>query len=238
MTTAYVHMGVVAMIVRGRSLKLGSTGRALAIVAALCGVAWGQAAPSGSHGASKITDTGFASQVNSTGGFSATVPLDLPPAKRDLPVPLSVVYGGRAVGAAGMGWDIPLTYIVRDTSYAHRLPYYDDTVTNSIRGTLPPSGVEQLVLVMGGQPTRLMRIGDQAKSTTWVPVHDGPQLEVHDDVAHGAMLMYDGDGRTYTFVNTGPVGPPGQPPTGHVPLLGGKLYTLASITAPGNKITI
>src|ERR1041384_3889062 len=106
---------------------------AFAVVAVLSGVAWGQAAPSGSHGAAKATDTGFASQVNSTGGFSATVPLDLPPAKRGLPVPVSVVYGGRAVGAAGMGWDLPLSYIIRDTTYAHRLPGHADTVTNFTR---------------------------------------------------------------------------------------------------------
>jgi RHS repeat-associated protein len=209
--------------------------RTLAVVVALGGVAWGQVAPSGSHQAAKATDTGFASQVNSTGGFSAAVPLDLPPAKRGLPVPVSVVYGGRRVGAAGMGWDIPLTYIVRDTSYAHRLPFYDDQVTP---GTTVPSGVEQLILVMGGVPTRLMRQGNQKTSTTWVPVSDGPQLEVHEDVVHGAMLMYDGDGRTYTFLNTGPVGPPDQPPTGHVPLLDGKLYTLTSITVPGNKVLL
>jgi RHS repeat-associated protein len=210
----------------------------LALVAMPTGLAWSQAAPSGSHGASKTTDTGFAGQVNSTGGFNAAVPLDLPPAKRGLPVPVSVVYGGRAVGAAGLGWDVPISYILRDTSYAHRLPAYDDTVTNVVRGTLPPRGVEQLILVMNGQPTRLMRKGDQQTSTTWVPVHDGQQLEVHEDSRLGAMFLYDGDGRTYAFSNTGPVGPPGQPPAGHVPLLGGNLYTLTSISAPGNKVLV
>src|ERR1041385_2662792 len=210
MPTAHIHMGVIAMTRRGRSLMLGPATNALVVVGALSRLAWGQAAPSGSHGAAKATDTGFAAQVNSTGGFSAAVPLDLPPAKRGLPVPVSVVYGGRAAGAAGMGWDIPISYIIRDTTYAHRLPWYDDTVTNFTRGTTVPRGVEQLILVMNGQPTRLMRKGDQRTSTTWVPVSDGPQLEVHDDPAHGAMLLYDGDGRTYTFSNTGPVGPPGQ----------------------------
>src|SRR5262249_51233390 len=49
---------------------------------------------------------------------------------------------------------------------------------------------------------------------------------------------YDGDGKTYTFLNTGPVGLPGQAPTPGVPLLGGTLYTLASITAPGSKVLV
>src|SRR5438105_2829950 len=100
---------------------------AFTAIAALSATAWAQVAPSGanSHSAAKASDTGFSPMVNASGGFSAAVPLDIPPAKRGLPVPVSVVYGGRAVGAAGMGWDVPLTYIIRDTSFAHRLPWYD-----------------------------------------------------------------------------------------------------------------
>jgi RHS repeat-associated protein len=194
-----------------------------------------QVAPQGSHQAGKASDTGFAGMVNSNGGYSTSVPLDLIPAKAGLPVPVQVTYGGRAVGAAGMGWDVPISYILRDTTYAHRLPGYDSSVG---AGASEPIGTEQLTLVLDGRSMLLMRKGDQQTSKVWVPIHDGPQIEVHDNGPNGGMVLYDGAGRTYLFVNEGPVGPPGQPPTGHVPLLGGKLYTLANITAPGNKVTV
>lgn len=194
-----------------------------------------QVAPQGSHQAGRPSDTGFAGLVNSSGGYNTSIPLDLIPAKRDLPVQVQVSYGGRAVGAAGMGWDVSISYILRDTTYAHRLPGYDASLG---AGGSPPLGTERLTLMLDGRSTLLMRKGNQQTSTVWVPVHDGPQIEVHEDTRNGAMVMYDGAGRTYVFANTGPVGPAGQPPLGHVPLLGGKLYTLASITAPGNKVIV
>jgi hypothetical protein len=37
-------------------------------------------------------------------------------------VPVQVVYGARQVGAAGLGWDVPLTYIYHAKNLAHRRP--------------------------------------------------------------------------------------------------------------------
>src|SRR5262245_10921890 len=68
---------------------------------------------------------GFAGQVNATGGYSQSVPLDLPADRGGLPVPVQLVYGGRGVGAAGIGWDVPLAYVRRDTTTSHRLPTLD-----------------------------------------------------------------------------------------------------------------
>jgi hypothetical protein len=189
-----------------------------------------QLAPTGGHYAARASDTGFSALVNSSGAFSQTVPLDLPQAKGALPVPVQIVYGGRAVGAAGMGWDVPLSYVLRDTSFDHRLPTLD---ANSV-----PVGTQRLTLVLNGRAMLLMRKGDQQTSTIWVPIHDGPQIEVHEDAQNGAMLVYDGEGNTYTFVNNGPVGPPGQNPTDNVPLLGGNLYLLRTIRNPSNQLQL
>jgi hypothetical protein len=168
-----------------------------------------QVAPTGGHQAARPSDTGFSGLVNSTGGYSTSVALDILPAKNGLPLPVGVIYGSRGVGAAGMGWDVPVSYIVRDTTYAHRLPAYDASLGS---GASQPFGSERLTLVMDGQAMLLMRKGNQQTSTTWVPVYDGPQIEVHENTRNGEMLLYDGAGRTYTFVNSGPVGPPGTPP--------------------------
>lgn len=39
-----------------------------------------------------------------------------------LPVPLHVVYGSTSVGAAGVGWDIPLSCIRRDVTLTRHRP--------------------------------------------------------------------------------------------------------------------
>src|SRR5258708_7837986 len=61
----------------------------------------------GEHYAARASDTGFAGAVNSSGGYAASVPLDLPGARGGLPVPVHVVHGGNRFGAAGLGWDVP-----------------------------------------------------------------------------------------------------------------------------------
>src|SRR5262249_5519290 len=88
----------------------------------LSSVARAQMAPTGDHYAARASDTGFSGAVNSSGGYGASVPLALPPAQGGLPVPLSIVFGGHRVGAAGLGWDVPLSFIHRNTTIAHRRP--------------------------------------------------------------------------------------------------------------------
>ena len=51
-----------------------------------------QAASTGGHYAARRTDTGFAGLVNSSGGYNASVPLDLPESHGGLPIPLHIIY--------------------------------------------------------------------------------------------------------------------------------------------------
>jgi hypothetical protein len=102
-----------------------------------------QLAPTGGHYAARASDTGFAGAVNSSGGYGASVPLDLPAARGGLPVPVQIVYGGRRVGAAGLGWDVPLSYIFRDTTIAHRRP--------ANFADASPQAREQVLLMLDGQ---------------------------------------------------------------------------------------
>ena len=117
-------------------------------------VALAQIAPvGGDHYAARESDTGFAGAVNAGGGYGASVPLDLPGARGGLRVPVSVVYGGRRFGAAGLGWDVPLSSIRRDGRIAHRRPA-------NMPDVLPQSR-EQLTL----DGTVLVRKADE---TGWV----------------------------------------------------------------------
>jgi len=80
-----------------------------------------QFAPTGTHYAGRPSDTGH-DGPSSSGGYASSIPLDLPPARGGLPLPLQVASGTRGFGAAGLGWDVPLSFLHVDRSYAHRRP--------------------------------------------------------------------------------------------------------------------
>jgi hypothetical protein len=133
------------------------------------------------------SSSGFAG-ANSSGGYSASVPLDLPGARGGLPVPVQIAYGERGVGAAGAGWDVPLSYIRRDTTVLRRRPIGTANVA--------PQGREQVSLVLEGRRFDLVR-----RATEWVARRDAPDLRVRQQ-GDGTWVMYDGQGRTYLFTAT------------------------------------
>jgi RHS repeat-associated protein len=182
-----------------------------------------QLAPTGSHYAARPSDTGFSGAVNSQGGYAVSLPLILPKARGNLPIPLRISYGGNRVGAAGLGWDVPLSFIRRDTTIAHHRPL-GNLDADPPKDVIPRARI-QLSLTLGGQRTDLV---PNESGTAWVARRNDPQLEVRED-GPGSMLMYDGAGRTYHFSSDGG-------PTGH-PLEGGNLYLLHDIIdATGNTV--
>ena len=87
--------------------------------------AFAQLAPVGGHYGGKPNDSGFGGgSVNPAGGYAASVPLDFPPARGGLPIPVQIAYGIRGVGAAGAGWDVPLSFVQRDLQYRERRPSF------------------------------------------------------------------------------------------------------------------
>src|SRR4051794_36599451 len=93
------------------------TRRAVGLVMGLVAVASAQVAPVGVHHTSVGPGAGLGAPMSPTGAYATSVPLDLPPARGGVPVPLSVVYTGSArAGAAGAGWDVPLSYVRRSTT--------------------------------------------------------------------------------------------------------------------------
>jgi RHS repeat-associated protein len=193
----------------------------LAMTAALPSLA--QLAPvNGMHYAGRASDTGFAGAVNSTGGYGASVPLDLSPTHGGLPLPLQVNYGGNRVGAAGLGWDIPLTYIFRSASIAHRRPK-PGSFSPTPAPLAPPV---HYVLMMGGESIELVR---NAADTAWVALRGNTQMEVRTS-GGGTLVMYDGEGRTYNFSAQGA--------SSDTRLVNGDLFLLRSITGLGNTVRL
>jgi hypothetical protein len=119
-----------------------------------------------------------------TGKFPATVPLVLPAARAGLPIPLQISYGAKGVGAAGLGWDIPLSYLQKSSTNAHHRP---PSGANQI-----PALQHQMILSLLGQNVELLpQVG------AWVARIGTLELTVRESA--GNWLVYDGQGRTYTF---------------------------------------
>src|SRR6476646_6526568 len=96
---------------RNRSCAVGQWVAALAVSLCFIGVAGAQLAPTGDFYAGRQNATGFSGKVNAAGGYASTVPLDLPTPRGGITVPVEVSFGGHDVGAAGVGWDVPLSFV-------------------------------------------------------------------------------------------------------------------------------
>ena len=124
-------------------------------------------------------------------------------------MPVQVVFGGRRFGAAGLGWDVPLSSIsAMCASPIAARPIYRKRA-RSQREQLTLNGMD------------LVR---NAENTAWVARRNDAQLEVRDGVA-GMLEMVDGNGLRYSF-SSDPAG------AGH-PLDNGNLYLLQDIFGPG-----
>lgn len=155
------------------------------IFALLAQLAVAQLAPSGAHYAGRPTDTGYGgSAVDATGNIPVVVPLEIPPAHGGLPLPLQITYITHGVGAAGLGWDVPLSYIQQNRTLAHHRP------TSAADQTL--SLPQHTILSLIGQAVELLPQGPN-----WVARIGTLELQVHQDGSR--WLAYDGQGRTYIF---------------------------------------
>jgi hypothetical protein len=75
-----------------------------------------------------------------------------------LPLPLQIAYGGRGVGAAGLGWDVPFSYLQHRRTFAHRRPAYGASVL--------PQPRQRTFIALLGQELELVRRG-KPRGTGW-----------------------------------------------------------------------
>lgn len=177
-------------------------------LAAISPHALAQLAPNGDHYAGRSSDTGFGGNaVDATGSFPTSVVLDLPSSRGSVPLPLQVVYAAHQVGAAGLGWDVPLSYVQQDSTFAHRRP--------ASAANAPPVPRQRTTLSLLGRSADLIQQGNQ-----WVARLGTLELIVRQ--SGSAWLAYDGLGRTYTFERSKDL-----PNSG--------LWLLKSISAAGNS---
>lgn len=162
--------------------------------------------PLGAHHAGRGGDTGGGR------GYTAVVPLDLPPARGGLPVPVTLAVGGTRVGALGRGGDVRLSYLSDNFAFAHRRP------TGASGGAAIPR--RRTTLSVEGESMELLFKGRDADGEIWVPQHGHPEMLVRK--IGGIWRVYAGDGLTYTFSQIAPL------------LFPLELYLLQRIEGPAN----
>lgn len=135
------------------------------------------------------SDTGHADQVNASGGFGVSVPLDLPPTRSGIELPISISSGGRHVGAVGLGWDMPLSFIRTDVSIARRKPANRESLAS-----------RQLVTMsIGGQ---IIELQVKWSGGGWVDRRGASLWNVQQD-GMAAWNAFDGQGHAYRFSQLG-----------------------------------
>lgn len=168
----------------------------LAITAAVPALA--QQNPIGDHDAPLGTGGGYgAGSVSPSGQYATALPLDLPPPRGDVPLPLSVTYTGSSqVGEAGLGWSVPFAYVLVSNSVSRRKPYHTEALT------VAPSAPERVFLDLGGGPMLMTWtgtgsiyrpfVGDATMELTPIDTvgPEGPQRQ---------WWLEDSAGRRYVF---------------------------------------
>jgi len=194
--------------------------RAIVLMTIWCAVALAQSAPLapiGTHYAGRASDTGFSS-VSNLGGYSTGIAIDLPPARGGITIPLQLVHSGRRVGVAGIGWDVPLSFVSRDLSISHRRPSY--------QLGMPYAGRELITVSLAGETTVMMWSGrnDATGSPIWVARENALALELAAG-PNNSWRLSDGNGQVFVFTQR--VTAPYQ-----------ELWLLTSIESPSNTVKL
>ena len=162
------------------------------VLLAVAPSALAQLAPVGAHHLG-IGPAAAHSPVSPTGAFSTAVPLDLPAGRGGIPLPLSVVYTGNPrVGAAGAGWDIPLSFVRVSRSTMRRKPSDDASF-----GWGPDRAPTRVVMTIGGAMQYMV---PAAQAHTYRPQTAQSYSELTFDPSTSRWTYDTADGLRYVFV--------------------------------------
>lgn len=149
--------------------------------------------PAGAHHAGQGPGTGGGR------GYTTSAPLDLPPARGGLPIPVRLDIGGTQVGALGRGGDVQLSFVRDLSSFAQRRP----TGAPGVQ----PSPKRRVTLSLLGQEVDLVLKTRDSSGETWVPQRGSEALTIRKI---GALWRaYASDGLTYTFTQPAMASPLG-----------------------------
>jgi RHS repeat-associated protein len=158
-----------------------------------------QVAPVGGH--HLTTGPAAAStNVSPSGAYSTSVPLDLPAGRGSIPIPLSIVYNGSSrVGAAGAGWEVPLSFVRRSQSTMRRKPRW-----GLLDFSQTPRAAERVVMSLGGAPQYMAPTSDP---NVFRPAVARAASELRYQPDTRSWHLYTSDGLHYVFAAADSIAP-------------------------------
>jgi RHS repeat-associated protein len=140
---------------------------------------------------SAIADDGRisdAADIDANGKLTLSLPLILPLPRGGVPLPFAVTYNGsNVVGAAGMGWDIPIANVTWQHNLSRRKPIH------RFEGEQKPATADRLVVDLGEGP---MLMAPTNAANVYQPFAGG----YYDLRYNGASFIgRDTSGRSWTF---------------------------------------
>ena len=131
---------------------------------------------------------GGSASVGAKGNLALALPLKLPSPRGGVPLPFTISYNGsNVVGAAGMGWDIPIPGVTWQHNLSRRKPIY------RFDGQPDPATADRVMVDMGNGPT-VMAPTDTAN--VYQPFGNG-YYELR--FTGFAFIGRDASGRVWTF---------------------------------------
>jgi len=135
-------------------------------------------------------------EVSPVGAAHPSAPIDLPPERHGLPLPLTLVEtGGHIVKEAGLGWSVPLSYVEVNSSNARRRPRF---LISGAPWTGPtPSALPNVTVSLSGARTMFVKVDEAGHYRSVV---DGQNAQLTDRTAqNNTWELLDGHGRKYVF---------------------------------------
>jgi hypothetical protein len=180
-----------AMFAKGRAMVgYGRTALVAAFATFVC-FATAKATDPGERAFTPLGGGSFGppTSVGALGNPAASLPLLLPSPRGGLPLPFAVFYtGSNRVGAAGLGWDIPIAGVTRQHNVSRRKPLH------RFQAPADPAPADRVFLDIGSGPTLMVPTDTAGVYQTF----SSGYFELRQ-VANTAFIGRDAAGRSWLF---------------------------------------
>jgi RHS repeat-associated protein len=198
-TTESRRSGRIALSRRAYLRAIELVQRWILVAGLLLGLSTEAEAASSGPPAASGPKPGSTGQVSEGGGYTTSIPLDLPEPRGQLTVPVSVTYaGGGRAAEAGVGWNIPIAYVRLRNNVSQHKPKFA-SMSSDIPSSPPTEVKERLSLDLGAGSMLMNPV--PASTSSDMPGVYRPMFSAGMELRKTprGWTALDGSGRAYFF---------------------------------------